>query len=171
MGTWTTSDAGGQGGCTYTTWTDIDVSCDGVESTLGDEAHAPGQVSPMRAQQAHVKVTSPAKAHSVNTSAIAKHGGRLRMESARLSIPYRGTHEREVLEKETPHPTPDISTSVTSPMIWSLYSLRKGAINPRHAWHAAPTADGPPPSVARWPDQNEETPHAWADLFLPQEPR
>ena len=106
----------------------------------------------MRAQQAHVKVTSPAKAHSVNTSAIAKHGGRLRMESARLSIPYRGTHEREVLEKETPHPTPDISTSVTSPMIWSWYALRKGAINPRHAWHAAPTADGPPPlgvAVAR----------------------
>ena len=99
----------------------------------------------MRTQQPHVKVTSPAKAHRVKTSTMAKHGGRLRMESARLSIPYRGTHEREVLEKETPHPTPDISTSVTSPMIWSLYALRKGAINPRHAWHADPTADGPPP--------------------------
>src|SRR5712691_11081911 len=37
-------------------------------------------------------------------------------------------------------------------MIWSWYSLRKGAINPRHAWHADPTADGPPPldvAVAR----------------------
>ena len=77
----------------YTRWTDTDVSCDGVESTLGDEAHTPGQVPPMRAQQEHVKVTSPAKAHRVNTSTMAKHCGRLRMESNRLSIPCRGTSE------------------------------------------------------------------------------
>ena len=119
----------------YTRWTDTDVSCDGVESILGDEAHTPGQVTPMRAQQPHVKVTSPAKAHRVNTSAMAKHGRRLRMESARLSIPYRGTREREVLEEETSYPPPDIFTHVTHTMIPSSCSLRKGVIDPRHAGH------------------------------------
>lgn len=74
-----------------TRWTDTEVAYDGVESTLGDEAHTPGQAPPMRGQQAHVKVTSPAKAHSVSTSTMAKHRGRLLMESAHLSIPYRGT--------------------------------------------------------------------------------
>ena len=101
MGTWTTSDAGGQGGGTYTTWTDIDVARDGVESTLGDEAHTSGQVPPMRAQQAHVKVTSPAKAHSVSTSTIAKQCGRLPIESVRLSISSSGTRASEVLQEET----------------------------------------------------------------------
>ena len=76
-----------------TRWTDTDVRYDGVESTLGDEAHAPWQVPPMRTQQPHVRVTSPAKAHRVKTSTMAKHGGRLRMESTRLSIPCRGTSE------------------------------------------------------------------------------
>jgi hypothetical protein len=82
VGTWTTSDAGGQGGDTYTAWTDIDISCDGVESTLGDEAHTLGHVLPMRTQQPHMKVLSPAKAHRVKTSTMAKHCGRLRIESA-----------------------------------------------------------------------------------------
>jgi hypothetical protein len=72
-------------------WTDTDVTYDDVESTLGDEAHTPGQVPPIRAQQAHVKVTSPAKAHNVSTSTMAKHRGRLPMESLRLSVPYRDT--------------------------------------------------------------------------------
>jgi hypothetical protein len=74
-----------------TRWTDTGVWYDGVESTLGDEAHTPGQVPPIRAQQAHVKVTSPAKAHSVSISTMAKHRGRLPMESLRLPIPYRDT--------------------------------------------------------------------------------
>ena len=84
-----------------TRWTGTDVAYDGVESALGDEAHTYGQVPPMRAQQAHVKVTSPAKAHSVSTSTIAKHRGRLPMESARLSISSSGTRASEVLQEET----------------------------------------------------------------------
>jgi hypothetical protein len=74
-----------------TRWTDTDVRHDGVASTLGDEAHTPGQAPPMRTQQAHDKVTSPAKAHSVSISTMAKHRGRLPMESLRLPIPYRDT--------------------------------------------------------------------------------
>src|SRR5713101_4601601 len=102
---------------------------------LGDEAHTPEQVTPMRAQQAHVKVTSPAKAHRVSTSTMAKHGRRLRMESARLSIPYRRTREREVLKGETSHPPPDISTYVIYTIIPSSCALRKGGIDPRHTGH------------------------------------
>ena len=117
VGTWTTGDEGGEGGCTYTRWIDTGVSCDGVESTLGDEAHTPGQATPMRAQQPHVKVTSPAKAHRVKTSIMATHGGRLHMESTRLSIPCRGTREGEVFERETPYPSPGISTHITSIII------------------------------------------------------
>ena len=108
MGTWATGDAEEGGGCTYTRWIDTGVSCDGVESTLGDDAHTPGQVTPMRAQQPHVKVMRPAKAHMVNTNTVAKHGGRLRIKSTRRSIPYRG--EEEVLEEERSHSMPDIST-------------------------------------------------------------
>jgi hypothetical protein len=86
-----------------TRWTDTDVRHDGVASTLGDEAHTPGQAPPMRTQQAHVKVTSPAKAHSVSTSTMAKQCGRLPIESARLSISSSGTRASEVLQEETAH--------------------------------------------------------------------
>ena len=103
MGTGTTRDVGGQEGGLETRWTDTDVRYDGIASTLGDEAHTSGQAPPMRAQQAHVKVTSPAKAHSMSTSTMAKHRGRLPMESARLSIPYSGTRASEVLQEETSH--------------------------------------------------------------------
>jgi hypothetical protein len=128
VGTWTTSDAGGQGGCTYTTWTDIDVSCDGVESTLGDEAHTSGQVPPMRAQQAHVKVTSPAKAHRVKTSTMAKHDGRLRMESA-VPFPY-DTRAEHMLGRENTAPYVRYSHPYHRNMILSSCPLRKGTIDP-----------------------------------------
>ena len=94
----------------YIPYIDTGIWYDGVGSTLGDEAHRPGQVTPMRAQQLHVQIMSPAKAHIVNTSTMVKHGGRLCIESARLSIPYRGMREGEMLKGETLHPTPDIST-------------------------------------------------------------
>ena len=83
VGTWTTGDAGSNGGCTYTAYIDTGVGYDGIGSTLGDEAHRLGQVTPMRAQQLHVQVMSPAKAHIVKTSTVTKHWGRMRIESAR----------------------------------------------------------------------------------------
>jgi hypothetical protein len=82
VGTWTRGDAGSNGHCTYSASIGSGVSDDGVESTLEDEAHTLGHVTPMRAQQPHVKVMSPAKAHRVKTSTIAKHCGRLCIESA-----------------------------------------------------------------------------------------
>jgi len=86
VGTWTIAEAGSKGRCTYSASIDTGVSDGGVESTLGDEAHTLGHVTPMRAQQPHVKVMSPAKAHRVKTHTMAKHCGRLRIESA---VPFR----------------------------------------------------------------------------------
>ena len=82
MGTWTRGDAGSKGSCTYSASLGTGVSDGGVESMLGDAAHTLGHVTPMRAQQPHVKVRSPAKAHRVKTRTMAKHCGRLRIESA-----------------------------------------------------------------------------------------
>jgi len=109
VGTGTRGDAGSNGRCTYSASVGSGVSDDGVESTLEDEAHTLGHVTPMRAQQPHVTVMSPVKAHRVSTSTIVKHGGRLRIESARRSIPCRETREGHNLQEETPPPARDIS--------------------------------------------------------------
>ena len=74
-------------------------------------------------------------AHRVKTSTVATYGGRRHMESTRLSIPYRGTREGEVFERETPYPTPGISTHTTSIIIPSSGPLRKEVIDSRHAGH------------------------------------
>ena len=87
VGTWTTGDAGSNGGCTHTAYIDTGVWYDGVGSTLGDEAHRLGQVTPIRAQQPHVQIMSPAKAHMVNTSTVIKHWGRMRIASP-LTMQY-----------------------------------------------------------------------------------
>jgi len=52
---------------------------DEAESTLGGAAHRLGQVAPMTAQQLHVKVMRPARAHMVNTSTVTRHRGRMRI--------------------------------------------------------------------------------------------
>src|SRR5689334_12308307 len=96
VGTWTTGDGEGEGGCTYTRWIDTGVSYDRVESTLGEGAHGHGQVTPMKTQQLHVKVMSPAKAHMVKTKTVAKQCGRLCIESTPLAIPSTLIHVGEI---------------------------------------------------------------------------
>jgi hypothetical protein len=83
-----------------TLYIDTGVWYDGVGSTLGDEAHRLGQVTPMRAQQPHVQSMSPAKAHMVKISTVTKHWGRMRIESARHAIyfyPCYGHHDTALL--------------------------------------------------------------------------
>ena len=79
VGTFAKGIAGREAWRTCTTCTGSGTWRDRSDTTLGDEAHRPGQLAPMVAQQTHVKVARPAKAHMVNTSTIVKPRRHLRI--------------------------------------------------------------------------------------------
>lgn len=82
----------------------------------------------MRAQQPHVNMMRPAKAHRVNTNTVATHCGRLCIAFARRTMPH-DPSEAPILQEETPSRRHDIPTGVLHEDTLLLTALQ-GAIDP-----------------------------------------